>query len=148
MAKSSQPSVWVKVDIMKQWLESLRNTFISWLLEGELKNRTSANETIAELKASAAESQMDLGNLKTELRRLHQEMKDVAATLEDKQKLVNYALKAECPVCSAPWMEHRCPYTPTDSLSDHQCEICAKQLPISAVRTHLGQWRCAEHKNS
>ncbi len=28
----------------------------------------------------------------------------------------------------------------------HRCDVCDDQLPKSAIRTHSGKWRCAEHK--
>lgn len=50
-----------------------------------------------------------------------------------------------CPICGAPWTEHRCPYTPVLTVARF-CEVCQVELPVDAIRTHHGKWRCAAHK--
>lgn len=50
-----------------------------------------------------------------------------------------------CPVCGAPWREHRCPYVV--KTVGRECGICRVALPVDAIRTHEGHWRCREHKN-
>ncbi len=51
-----------------------------------------------------------------------------------------------CPICGAPWAEHRCPYSVSVSASTRVCEVCQQPLPVDAIRTHDGRWRCAKHK--
>ncbi len=50
-----------------------------------------------------------------------------------------------CPSCGAPWTEHRCPYTPVLSVARF-CDVCQVALPVDAIKTHHGHWRCAAHK--
>lgn len=51
-----------------------------------------------------------------------------------------------CPTCHAPWSEHRCPYTMSGTRTARACDVCGVGLPVDAVRTHGGHWRCKEHK--
>jgi len=51
------------------------------------------------------------------------------------------------------WWKHRqvpisVPPSALPKLGPRACGICDKFLPIDAVRTHDGKWRCADHKNS
>ncbi len=50
-----------------------------------------------------------------------------------------------CPTCGAPWTAHICPYVVLVP-GDRVCGICAVELPVGAVRTHDGKFRCKAHK--
>lgn len=52
-----------------------------------------------------------------------------------------------CPVCEESWALHRCPL-PIRALARY-CDYqgCGLTLPIDAIRTHEGKWRCKGHKS-
>lgn len=57
--------------------------------------------------------------------------------------LVSYALGA----ASMLWYLRHRPMQEVQA-GDKRCEICFEALPIGAIRTHHGHWRCAEHKGT
>jgi transcription elongation factor Elf1 len=48
-----------------------------------------------------------------------------------------------CPNCNHKWLEHICPI---EKKIDKYCEVCGVPLPINAIRTHDGKWKCWKHK--
>lgn len=72
----------------------------------------------------------------------------MVAALRPKALPTTPAALGACPICGAPWVEHRCPYTPSTTASDRLCEVCGVPLPVAAVRTHDGHWLCHEHKGA
>ncbi len=51
-----------------------------------------------------------------------------------------------CPICGAPWAEHRCPYKVSAAASKRRCGICLQPLPVDAMQKADGKWRCSAHK--
>lgn len=71
----------------------------------------------------------------------------MVAALRPKPAATTPAALNACPICGAPWAEHRCPYTPSTA-SDRVCETCGVPLPVAAIRTHDGRWLCHDHKGT
>lgn len=126
--------------------EWIRLKLAVWLFSAISKDQQDTNNLIAGLRSAADDSKAELAKFKQAFNKMQAELDEVAANFGDNHKLLSAALQAECPECSAPWAEHRCPYTPTKELSSRVCEICQVQLPIETHRTSDGKWRCRQHK--
>lgn len=50
-----------------------------------------------------------------------------------------------CPICHHSWLQHSCPTTHI-SLVQKKCSVCGRELPVDAIKTHTGQYRCRDHK--